>query len=173
MAGSRQQDWDMTEINETNLPGVGVRHDFEAISGDKVGVVSHQSGRRELLIYDDEDPDLVAETATLRPEEARILAEMLGGASIIEHFDDLRQQVHGLAIDWLPIGRGSSYAGRKLGDTALRARTGVSIVAIIRGQTAIPAPGPDEGLQADDVAVVVGTAEGIDAAARLLAAGDA
>jgi len=163
----------MTEINETRLPGVGLRHDFEAISGDKVGVVTHHSGRRYLLIYDDVDPDSVAETAKLTLAEARILGDLLGGATVIERFDDLRQHVHGLALDWLPIGPESRYAGRQLGDTALRTRTGVSIVAIIRGETAIAAPGPDQGLLADDIAVVVGTAEGIDAAAKLLAPGDA
>jgi TrkA domain protein len=48
----------------------------------------------------------------------------------------------------------------------------VSIVALVRGDQPIPAPGPDKELRADDTAVVVGTAEGIDAAARLLSSAD-
>ena len=163
----------MTEINETNLPGVGVRYDFEAAAGDKVGVVLRHSGRRDVLIYDGTDPDLVAETASLTPAEARSFADLLGGPSVIERFEDLRQEIQGLALDWLPIAPGSHYAGRKLGDTHLRARTGVSVVAIVLGDTAIPAPGPDDELVAADVAVVVGTPEGIDEAAELLAAVDA
>ncbi|MEZ5171544.1 MAG: cation:proton antiporter regulatory subunit [Acidimicrobiia bacterium] len=163
----------MTQINETQLPGVGVRHDFETISGDKVGIISHHSGRREMVIYDDDDPDSVAETAYLTPEEARTFADLLGSTSIVEHFEDLRQQIQGLALDWLPIDATSRYAGRKLGDTELRAKTGVSIVALVRGDSAIASPGPEETLETDDVAVVVGTSEGIDAAAKLLAAGSA
>ena len=162
----------MTEINETSLPGVGMRHDFEAASGDKVGVVSHHSGRRDLVIYNRADPDLVCGTACLTPAEAHALADLMGGPSVVERFDDLRQEIHGLAIDWLPIAPTSPYAGQTLGDTELRARTGVSVVAIVRGDTPIAAPSPDHELLADDVAVVAGTAEGIDAAARLLAAGD-
>ena len=163
----------MTEMNETNLPGVGIRYDFEAATGDKVGVVLHHSGRRDVLVYDRTDPDLVAETASLTPAEARSFADLLGGSSVVERFEDLRQEIQGLALDWLPIARASRYAGRKLGDTPLRARTGVSVVAIVRGDTAIPAPGPDDELLAGDIAVVVGTPEGIDQAAELLAAVDA
>jgi TrkA domain protein len=160
----------MTEINETRLPGVGVRHDFTCLGGDRVGVVSHHSGSRELVIYDRDDPDAVRTSLRLSPDESRLLGELLGGSSITATLDDLRQHVQGLAIDWLPISGRSRYAGRKLGDTELRSRTGVSIVAIVRGDTAIPAPGPEAELRGGDVAVVVGTPEGIDEAARLLAA---
>jgi len=51
---------------------------------------------------------------------------------------------------------------------ALRTRTGVSIVALVRGDQPLPAPGPEETLRVDDTAVVVGTADGINAAAKLL-----
>jgi TrkA domain protein len=50
----------------------------------------------------------------------------------------------------------------------VRSRTGVSIVAVIRDETAFPAPGPDFGLEADDTLVVVGTAGGIEAVGELL-----
>lgn len=163
----------MTDVNETKLPGVGLRHDFACASGDHVGVISYHSGRRELIIYDQDDPDRVRAAAIMTPDEAAVLTDLVGGATITERFDDLRQQIAGLAIDWLPIASDSRYAGRELGETALRTRTGVSIVAIVRDGTPIPAPGPDATLRAGDTAVVVGTAEGIDTAARLLAGTDA
>jgi TrkA domain protein len=50
----------------------------------------------------------------------------------------------------------------------MRTRTGVSIIAVIRGEAAIPAPGPEMLLLGGDIVVVVGLAEGIDSAARLL-----
>ena len=160
----------MTEINETKLPGVGTLHDFECESGDRIGVISHHGGRREVVIYDPGDPDRVSESATMTPDEARVLADLLGGTSVTERLDDLRQEIAGLAIDWLPISPHSPYAGRTIGDTALRTRTGVSIVALVRGDRPLPAPGPDEELRVDDTAVVVGTANGINAAAQLLTA---
>jgi K+/H+ antiporter YhaU regulatory subunit KhtT len=41
-------------------------------------------------------------------------------------------------------------------------------VAVLREQTAFPAPTPDFGFQPDDTAVVVGTPEGVKALAGLL-----
>lgn len=159
---------DVTEIIETPLPGVGVRHDFACASDAHVGVVSHHSGRRDLIVYDRHDPDRVSETVPMSADEARSLGALLGGPNITERFNELRQQVVGLEIAWLEISPHSSYAGRRLGDSAMRTRTGVSIVALVRGETAIPAPGPDDVMLADDIAVVVGTAEGIDVASKIL-----
>jgi TrkA domain protein len=158
----------MAEINETNLPGVGLRHEFVCESGDRIGVITRHSGRRDLLIFDEDDPDTVSESASLTPDEARILADLLGGATLVERFDDLRQHIAGLSIDWLPVSESSKFAGHALGATEMRTRTGVSAIAVLRAGQAIPAPGPDQVLLGGDTVVVVGTADGIDAASHLL-----
>ncbi len=158
----------MTEINETRLPGVGTLHDFACDSGDHIGVISHHAERREVVIYDIADPDRVSASASLTADEARVLADLLGGTSVTERLEALRHDIAGLAIDWLPISPHSPYAGRTIGDTELRTRTGVSIVALVRRGEPIPAPGPDQQLHIDDTAVVVGTPEGIDRAAQML-----
>lgn len=158
----------MTQINETRLPGVGVLHDFGCQSGDRVGVISHHGDRWQVVIYDPDDAQRVSESVTLTAGEARTLADLLGGTTVTQRLDDLRQEIAGLAIDWLPISGHSPFVGKTIGDTELRSRTGVSIVAIVRGSRPVPAPGPEEVLHAGDTAVVVGTARGIDAATTLL-----
>ena len=156
------------DIQETNLPGVGLRHDFTTRAGRQLGVVTHRTGRRDLLVYDREDPDACQEVVQLTDEEADALAELLGAARLVEHLAALTQRIEGLAIDWLPIRAGSPYAGRTIADTQARSRTGVSIVAILRGDGAIPAPTPDAGLDQGDTLVVVGTTQGVKELARLL-----
>ncbi len=42
------------------------------------------------------------------------------------------------------------------------------MVAVLRGQRMIASPGPDFKFEPDDVVVVVGTREGIEAVARIL-----
>ena len=37
----------MTEVRETQLPGVGVKHDFTTVDGRDVGVLVHRDGRRD------------------------------------------------------------------------------------------------------------------------------
>lgn len=84
---------------------------------------------------------------------------------------DLQQHVEGLAIDWLSIAEGWSAVAGTIGDTQMRRRTGVSIVAILRRGTTIPSPEPAEALEAGDTLVVVGTPEGIEAASIVLRTG--
>jgi TrkA domain protein len=155
------------DIQETALPGVGLRHDFTTRAGRQLGVVTHRTGRRDLLVYDRDDPDRCQEVIQLTDDEADALAELLGAARLVEHLARL-QQVEGLAIDWLEIRAGSPYDGGTIGDTQARSRTGVSIVAILRGDRAIPAPSPQERLAAGDTLVVVGTAQGVKALSDLL-----
>lgn len=151
----------MTDVEETRLPGVGVRHDFETSSGRRVGVIAHHAGHRELLVYDEQDPDACRESVRLSEHDAHTLAGMLGAATVKDRVDAIQQSVEGLTIDWIPIRQRSACAGRTIGETELRRRTGVTIVAIIRDGTTLPSPGPEQRLELGDTAVVVGTPMGI------------
>jgi TrkA domain protein len=159
---------DMTEISEVKLPGLGVRYEFTTQEGKRVGVVSHRTGRKELFFADPVDPDAFKRMLVLGDEDARTLAELLGGSRIAEELAELQQRVEGLAIDWLPLRQDSPYAGRTIGEARVRTRTGVSIVAVVRGEQAIPAPGPDLEIDPGDYLVVVGTTRGIEEVVELL-----
>lgn len=161
----------MAQIDETPLPGVGTRLEFITHDGRRVGVIHHRSGRRELFFCDAEDPDAVALALTLDDDESHALAEALGASQVVESVTQLQQQIEGLAIDWLTVGAESPYVQRSIGDTKARTRTGVSIVAVIRGTGTFPAPGPEFGIGADDVLVVVGTPEGIRQLEEILTTG--
>jgi TrkA domain protein len=152
----------MSTVSETPLPGLGVRFEFVTKGGTRLGVLQRQGGRIDLVIYDPSDPDTVSESVTLGEEEARTLAELLGTSRVVEDLGKLRQRIEGLAIDWLLIEDGSPFAGRTIGDTGARTRTGVSVVAVVRDELAIPAPGPEQQLEAGDTLVVVGTPRGIE-----------
>lgn len=161
----------MVEFEETRLPGVGVRHDFVTQDGRRIGVISHHGGRKELLVYSDRDPDACSEVVSLAVDESVGLTELLGGSKVHSTLHDLQQQVEGLTIDWLHLGEGWWSAGHSIADTELRRRTGVTIVAIIKGGVTLPSPGPEEVLALDETLVVVGTPDGIAAATTLLRSG--
>ncbi|HWG94820.1 MAG TPA: cation:proton antiporter regulatory subunit [Mycobacteriales bacterium] len=156
------------EVHETALPGIGVRHEFTTAEGRRVGLVSHRSGRRDVLLYDERDPDAAGTTVVLSPPEAEALASLLGAARITRALDDLPEQVEGLVVEWLALEGSSRYAGRPLGDTRARTRTGVSVVAVGRGGAVHPAPGPEFVLGAGDHLVTVGTPPGVAALRALL-----
>jgi TrkA domain protein len=166
----------MINIQETVLPGVGLRFDFVTRSGERVGVISHHGGWRDLLIYNRNDPDACATSVRLEEDETRTLAEILGGSgsSVMKELTDLQQQVEGLAIDWVPISTSWGREGQTIKDAglALMKETGVSIVAVVRQGNMIPSPTPDFVLMAGDVVVVVGTVQAIKDTATLLQVGE-
>ena len=45
------------ELERTALPGLGVSYAFATAEGQRVGVVAHLSGRRELMSYDPRTPN--------------------------------------------------------------------------------------------------------------------
>lgn len=159
------------EVERTALPGIGLRHEFFTEKGQHAAVVSHVSGRRDIVIYRLNDPDTVLATLSLSPDEANGLAELLGTARIVERLADLQRQVAGLSTVQIPITAGSPFDGRTLGDTRARTRTGASIVAVIRAGAIIGSPRPDFVFHPGDLVVVVGTVEATQAATTLFAQG--
>ena len=65
------------ELQQTPLPGVGVRYDFCTADSRQVGLVLYRSGTAELVVYAQDDPDSVAESVVLQVEERHALAELL------------------------------------------------------------------------------------------------
>ncbi|WP_093258216.1 cation:proton antiporter regulatory subunit [Thermostaphylospora chromogena] len=156
------------DIEQTALPGIGLKHEFTTRSGRRIAVVSHRTGRRDLVIYDKTDPDQACETVQLNDEEAEALVELLGAPRIVQRLNDLHREVEGLVSLQLPIPSDSPYAGRPMGDARIRTRTGASVVAIVRGSQVIASPTPDLPLAAGDVVVVVGSRDSTSAVADIL-----
>lgn len=153
-------------LEEVELPGIGVRHDLTTVKGRRVGVLAHRSGRRDLLVYDLDDPDACRETVRLTDEEANALALLLGAPRIAERLAGM--EVAGLLSEQITIEVDSPFAGRTLGETAARTRTGASIVAVLRGDRTLLSPAPDFRFEVGDEVVVVGTREGVHAVGRIL-----
>lgn len=151
----------MAEVRETKLPGVGVRHEFTTEDGADIGVLVHHDGRREILVYDSDDPDKCSSVVTLSAADTRTVSELLGASRVTEAVAAVQQEIEGLAIEWIELASSSPASGATIGDGMYRTKTGSSIVAVIRDGEPNPAPGPEFPLLAGDVVVAVGTANGL------------
>lgn len=160
----------MTVVRETKLPGVGVRHDFTTDESGDVGVLVHRDGRREIVTYDSDDPDKCTSMVTLTSSDTQTLSELLGSSRVTETVGAVLHEIEGLGIEWLTLHAGSPAIDQSIGDGAYRTRTGSSIVAVVRDDTTVPAPGPEFVFHQDDVVVAVGTLEGLNNLHALLAA---
>ncbi|WP_442790450.1 cation:proton antiporter regulatory subunit [Nonomuraea sp. NBC_01738] len=159
------------EIVQTALPGIGLKHEFTTQSGRRIAVVSHRTGRRDVVIYDRSDPDRACEAVQLNDEEADALVELLGAPRIVQRLNALHREIEGLVSVQLPITPGSPYDGRTMGDARIRTRTGASVVAVVRSGQVKASPTPDFSFEAGDIVVVVGDQETTSSVADILTAG--
>ena len=67
----------MSEIKEVKLPGIGVRYEFETAERQRICVISHRTGVREISVSRLDDPDEVKRVLELSTDDARTLAELL------------------------------------------------------------------------------------------------
>jgi TrkA domain protein len=161
-----------SELRETRLPGVGTKYAFETDHGARVAVIQHVDGMRELYVFARADADEPRAVLQLEDDEARQLGAVLGGAyerpKIVE---ELEMALGELAIEWVPVPAGSPAVGHTLADCGFRARTGVTIIAILREPEPITGAQPDDVIQEGDTLVTVGKLGQYPEFRRLLAEG--
>ncbi len=155
-------------MRETKLPGVGVRHEFQTDRGQQVGVLVHRDGRREVLVYDVDDPDACSSVLKLSHDDTRTLSELLGATQVVEEVEAATHEIEGLTIDWIELRPQTEADGVSIADGAYRKRSGASIVAVTRNGDAVPAPEPDFVLRGGDTVVAAGTVEGVAALRAIL-----
>jgi TrkA domain protein len=139
---------------------VGVLHTFITEDGGKCGVITHRSGHSDLITFSDEGDGKDVKKVSLRlsEDEAHTLAELLGGTRITESLSAL-EQMPGLSIDWFTVDYDDHIAGQPLGDLSAKGVVGVTIVAVVRGEVANPAPSSDFRVFPGDTLVVAGSPE--------------
>jgi TrkA domain protein len=156
------------DVEVTPLPGIGTRQDFVSRGGRRIGVVTSRDGKIELIVSKQDDADSCVASIPLTVEESATLATLLGAPQLVSQLEQQHQNLTGITTRQLPLAPASPFDGRTLGDTALRTRTAVSVVAVVRGGTVHPSPRPDFPLTGGDMLVTVGTADGLTRAAEVL-----
>jgi TrkA domain protein len=122
----------MSTISESNLPGVGRKFQIETASGDRLIVVIHDDGRRELYHYDRKQIDRADSVLVLTDGEARQIAGIIGGLTYLPKALETTEVVlDDLVLEWFKIERDFSSVGKTIRHLQARTATGASIVSII------------------------------------------
>jgi TrkA domain protein len=110
---------------------------------------------------------------TLDDDEARQLGAVVGGAyerpKIVE---DLEMALGELQIEWIPVPGDSPWIGHTLADAGFRAKTGITVIAILREPEPITGAQPSDTIERGDTLVTVGRAGDYGAFRRLLGGRD-
>ena len=160
------------DLRETRLPGVGVKYTLRTSQGGRLAVILHNDGQREIYHYaraTDDEPSAVIE---LHDDEARQLGAVIGGAyerpRIVE---ELELALGELQIEWVRVPDESPAIGKTLAECGLRAKTGVTVIAILREPEPVSGAQPGDVIQRGDTLVAVGKAGQFAEFRRLLAEG--
>ncbi|MCE2390935.1 MAG: cation:proton antiporter regulatory subunit [Proteobacteria bacterium] len=139
---------------ETDLPGIGTKHTIDLASDEELVVVAHRSGQWELA-----RTDAGGDTTTLlhlQAEEGAELGRILSRGEVPESDPHRQLLLDEFSLEWVPVGGGSSLAGATLREADIRARTGASVIAVLRGRESILNPPPETSFAGGDTLVVMG-----------------
>jgi TrkA domain protein len=158
------------DLRETRLPGIGVKYTFRLDAGGRLAVILHNDGRRELYYFRRADADEPTAVIDLDDDEARQLGAVIGGAyerpKIVE---ELEMALGELLIEWVPVPDTSPWIGKTLAECGFRAKTGITIIAILREPEPVAGAQPSDTIERGDTLVTVGKAGAYSAFRRLLA----
>ncbi|MGI8649677.1 MAG: cation:proton antiporter [Rubrobacter sp.] len=71
----------------------------------------------------------------------------------------LRRTSGMIETEWMRLSNGSRLSGKSIGESEIREKTGVSVVAVVRAEEIFPSPGPAMRLESGDVLGVLGTVD--------------
>lgn len=158
-------------IYEAEVPGVGHKFELELGGDERLIVLIHHDGKREIYRRPGENQDS-QKLFSLTGKRARQLGSILEGAYFqpIE-MDEVQVPLGEAIIEWVDVDQATPVVGQSLRDADIRERTGVSIIAIQRGEETIANPQPDAMIEVDDVLVSLGTRDEQQQFAELVESG--
>lgn len=122
----------MSTISESNLPGIGRKFQIETLRGDRLVVVIHDAGDRELYYFNRKNLERAASVIALTDGEARQIAGIVGGLTYVPKALPTAEVVlDDLVLEWFTIEPGAQSVGKTIRDLQARTVTGASIVSII------------------------------------------
>lgn len=160
-------------IYEADVPGVGKRYEVETGDEERLVVIVHHDGKRE--IFRREHPDADAEKLfDLSSQESRHVANVLQGADFQPlDLDDVDVPLGDAIMEWVGVPDDSPIAGQTIGAAQLRQKTGATVAAIQRDDETIGSPKPDTVLTPGDILVAIGSRAEQKALKSLLETGSA
>lgn len=163
----------MSSISESNLPGVGRKFLIETISGDRLIVVIHDDGLREIYSFNKKNLDKPSSVLAVTDGEARQIAGIIGGLSYVPKALPTSEVVlDDLVLEWFVIEKGAASAGKTIAQLEARTMSGASIVSIIEpNQQKSVNPGPNTVINEGATLIIAGDRRNINKLKQLLVQG--
>lgn len=136
-------------IRESELPGIGCKFEVITKGNEKMVIVIHDDGRREMYHFDANHDESIS-SISLRDSEARQIAAILGGMVYRpQALDTIEMAFEGLSIEWFKVENHAPVLQKTIGSLHVRKTYNVTIIAILKkNMKKFFNPGPDSIIEA-------------------------
>jgi TrkA domain protein len=145
------------QLKMCNLPGIGKKISLITAEENKIAIIIHHSGKRQLYFFHDASEDEADYFIELTANETRELGAQLLGATY-QPVDDDKMKIFQkqLIMEWIKLKAVSPFANIPINEARIRTLTGASIIAILRGEDMIVSPSIHEILKPGDTLMAAG-----------------
>ncbi|RAK20529.1 potassium/proton antiporter regulatory subunit (CPA2 family) [Anoxybacillus vitaminiphilus] len=145
-------------IRESELPGVGKKFEVFTKNKDKMVIIIHDNGRRELYYFEQDNYEDYVASAAFDDTEARQIAAIIGGMTYKpKALENIEIAFDGLVIEWFKVEQGAQAANQSIGQLNVRQSFDVNIIAIVKkNHQIIHTPGPENIIEEGDTLIVSG-----------------
>ncbi|ETE96345.1 cation:proton antiporter regulatory subunit [Bacillus thuringiensis] len=144
-------------VRESELPGIGYKFHIVTKNNNKMVIVIHDDGRREMYHFDSDHEESIS-SVSLCDSEARKLAAILGGMVYKpQALETIEMAFEGITIEWFKVENKAFAIEKTIGQLEIRKIYNVTVIAIIRGNMKkLFNPGPESVIEEGDMLVVSG-----------------
>lgn len=172
----------MATFREAELPGVGKKYEIVTENGEKIAVIIHDDGIREIYHFDcDCEDDEPVSSVVLNDQESRQIGAIIQGSFYQpKALEQVELALKGMVIEWIKIPEGSAIVGNTIGKLEMRKRRGIIVIGVIeksqrkndmkhdlRADSSIN-PGPNFEFKDGQTLVVAGRRSNVDALLTLI-----
>ncbi|WP_050615068.1 cation:proton antiporter regulatory subunit [Bacillus testis] len=145
------------DIRETELPGIGQKYEIITQEREKIVIVIHDDGRREMYHFDLEEDESIS-SITFNDQESRKVAAILGGMVYEpKKLETIEMAFSGLMIEWFKVEKNARISQHTIGDMDIRNNYKVNVVAVVKNNMKKQfSPGANSKLEAGDTLVLAG-----------------
>lgn len=145
-------------VRESELPGIGRKVEMVTRNRNKISIIIHHDGRRELYIFDGNDHEECVASVQFDDAEARQISAILGGMEYKpKALESVEAALDDLMIEWFKVEIGAPAIRHTLGDLDAGQEYHVTVIAIIKkNQEKQLPPGSDTVIDEGDTLVMSG-----------------
>lgn len=145
------------DIREVELPGIGVKFEVITRNDEKIVIVIHDDGRREIYHFDADHEESVS-SIILNDSEARKVAAILGGMVYKPRaLDTIEMAFEDLLIEWFKVEQNAPAISQTIGNLEVRNKYNVTVIAILKkNMKQLFNPGSETIIDAGDTLVLSG-----------------